>query len=84
METAGLLASKTFEQLVGKRVRVGKGRGAQESLDLNALINRIEDKQLQKRCHEARDIRNRAIHKLHNVTREDVERLIAVARDLET
>ena len=73
VETAGLLASKTFEQLVGKRARVGKGRGAQESPDLNALINRFGDKQLQKRCHEARDIRNRAIHELHNVTREDVE-----------
>ena len=84
VEAAGLLASKEFEQLVGKQVGVGKARGARESPDLNALINRLADKQLQNRCHEARLIRNRAVHELASVARKDVKRLIAIARDIET
>ena len=79
---AGQLAGIEFEQLVGKRVGVRKGHGAQQSL--KALIDRLPYERLRNRCHDARRTRNDAIHETGNVTRKDVERLIAIAREIKT
>ena len=81
VDVAGQLAGIVFEQLVGERVRRLQHTG---SLNLKELIDRLPDKPLRKRCHDARHIRNDAIHKPGNVTWEDVERLVAVAREIST
>ena len=83
VDVAGQIAGIEFERLVGERVGVRKGRGAQQSLE--ALIKRLSgDERLRNRCDHARRIRNRAIHEPRSVTRKDVEFLIAVAREIET
>ena len=79
---AGQLAGIEFEQLVGKRVGVRGGRGAQQSL--KALIDRLPYERLRNRCHDARCIRNRAIHEPGSVKRQEVEFLVKVAREVKT
>ena len=79
---AGQLAGIEFEQLVGKRVGVRKGHGAQQSL--KALIDRLPYERLRNRCHDARCIRNRAIHEPGSVKRQEVEFLVKVAREVKT
>ena len=81
VDVAGQLAGIEFEQLVGEHVRRLQRTGSQ---NLEALIKRLPDKRLRDRCDDARLIRNNAIHKPGNVTWKDVERLIAVAREIRT
>ena len=80
VEVAGQLAGIEFEQLVGKCMR--RLRRAQDSLE--DLINRLPEGRLRDRWHKARDIRNRAIHRPRSVKREEVECLVAIAREIKT
>ena len=77
----GQIAGIEFEQVVRKRVpSVGSTR---QDEDLCDLINRFEPSDMRPRLHRARIIRNRAIHKPAKVTKEDVEFLIEMAREVE-
>ena len=78
---AGQIAGIEFEQVVGKHVRsVGSAR---QDENLYSLINRVEPPDLRPDLHRARNIRNDAIHEPAKVTKEDVEFLIEMAREVE-
>ena len=78
VDVAGQLAGIEFELLVGKRVGVARGHGADVSL--KSLINQCRDAGVHRDWHRARRIRNRAMHEPRSVTRNDVEFLIETAR----
>ena len=71
---AGQIAGIEFEQIVGKRLGMP---GLDDSLEV--IINRARHPDLA-RLHDARRIRNRAIHEPKSLKRADVERLIGTAR----
>lgn len=71
---AGQIAGIEFEQIVGKRFG---SPGLDDSLEM--IINRASHPNLA-RLHDARRIRNRAIHEPRGLKRADVERLIGTAR----
>lgn len=71
---AGQIAGVEFEQLVRKRFG---SRGSNDSLEV--IIDRARHPD-SRRLHDARDIRNRAVHPPRYLRRPDVERLIKTAR----
>lgn len=71
---AGQIAGVEFEQLVRKRFG---SRGSNDSLEV--IIDRARHPD-SRRLHDARDIRNRAVHPPRHLRRPDVERLIKTAR----
>ena len=75
---AGQIAGIEFEQLVGKRWPGFNGRYD----SLNLLIEQAGHP-ASERLHDARQIRNRAIHEPKDLMRDEVERLIGTARWLE-
>ena len=78
---AGQIAGIEFEQVVGKRVR--PAGSARQDETLHDLINRFEPSHIRSDLHRARAIRNDAIHQPDKVTKERVEFLIEMAREIE-
>ena len=78
---AGQIAGIEFEQVVGKRVR--PAGSARQDETLHDLINRFEPSDIRGDLHRARAIRNDAIHQPDKVTKERVEFLIEMAREVE-
>ncbi len=78
---AGQIAGIEFEQVVGKRTR--SAGSARQDENLYDLINRFKPSDMRPRLHRARIIRNDAIHEPAKVTKEDVEFLIEMAREVE-
>ena len=78
---AGQIAGIEFEQVVGKRVR--PAGSARQDETLYDLINRFEPSDIRSDLHQARETRNDAIHQPDKVTKERVEFLIEMAREVE-
>ena len=78
---AGQIAGIEFEQVVGKHVR--PAGSARQDETLYDLINRFEPSDIRSDLHRARKTRNEAIHQPDKVTKERVEFLIEMAREVE-
>ncbi len=78
---AGQIAGIEFEQAVGKHAR--SAGSVRQKKKLSGLINRIEPPDIRPDLRRARDIRNNAVHRSAKVTKEDVEFLIEMAREVE-
>ena len=78
---AGQIAGIELEQVVGKRLR--SAGSARQDETLYDLINRFEPSDIRSDLHRARETRNNAIHQRDKVTKEDVEFLIEMAREVE-
>ena len=78
---AGQIAGIEFEQAVGKRLR--SAGSARQDETLHDLINRFQRSDIRSDLHRAREIRNDAIHQPDKVTKEGVEFLIEMAREVE-
>ena len=78
---AGKIAGIEFEQLVSRHVLGGGGgKGAARSPSLIELIRRFRPSAMHDQLHDARKVRNQAVHCPQWVANEDVARLIEVAR----
>ena len=86
---AGQIAGIKFEQLVSRRVLGPSGGGPRpvslacccgRDEGLGELIERFGPSDMHKELHHARDIRNRAVHCPQCVAKDDVRRLIDIAR----
>ena len=78
---AGQIAGIEFEEVVVKHAR--SAVRARQDETLRDLVNRFEPSDIRPRLHRARIIRNDAIHPSGKVTKEDVEFLIEMAREVE-
>ena len=87
---AGKIAGIEFEQLVSRRVLGGGGKGVERSVGLvccrgqderlGEIIGRFKPPAMRERLHQARKVRNRAVHCPQCVAKEDVKSLIDIAR----
>ena len=90
---AGKIAGIEFEQLVSRRVLGGGGKGVERPISLaccrgrderlGELIRRLPST-MHKRLHQAREVRNRAVHCPRCVAKEDVKSLIDTARRIQS
>ena len=78
---AGQIAGIEFEEVVVKHDR--SAVRARQDETLRDLVNRFEPSDIRPRLNRARAIRNDAIHPSGKVTKEDVEFLIKMAREVE-